>query len=137
MSRTRIFPKLRDSLKIYILKCWKTLSGVLNCLPNFKILSKGKFWSVDMTELMMVTNRTFACLVCSLFVWWIRFSTKIWNSPLTNLVLKQRDWSVAAVSIIYSPPTTTTNTNLLYVYDNGTLVNKTDLTRPHLGGTTR
>ena len=40
------------------------------------------------TEWTMVTNRTFASLFCSLFVWWIRFNTLIWNSPLTNLVPK-------------------------------------------------
>ena len=39
-------------------------------------------------EWTMVTNMTFACLVRSPFVWWIRLSTTIWNFPLTNLVPK-------------------------------------------------
>ena len=44
-------------------------------------------------------NRTFVCLVCSPFVSWIRFSTRIWNSLLTNLVPKIKSLKRVRVKI--------------------------------------
>ena len=40
---------------------------------EFNKLSCGFRWWINVTEWTMVTNRTFACLVYSPFVWWIRF----------------------------------------------------------------